>query len=84
MSAFQRSSAVLTYWDGRGNAEIIRLMLAITDEEWVEGVFGADESETHVSNAEQMKVMIDAGVLGFDQVNFGDSMIRLNGIIMLA
>ena len=29
--------AQLTYWDGQGNAEIIRLMLAACGEEWEVG-----------------------------------------------
>ena len=28
-------TAVLTYWDGRGNAEIIRLMMAASGQKWV-------------------------------------------------
>lgn len=59
-------TARLTYWDGRGNAEIIRLMLIVTGEPWTEKVYGADEA--HVQSFDHVKVMLDDGVLAFDQV----------------
>lgn len=58
--------AILTYWDGQGNAEIVRLMLAATGEDWEEKVYGED-AKVLTSNAEFMS-MVNAGVLGFDQV----------------
>eukprot|EP00041_Stephanoeca_diplocostata_P027455 m.755008 g.755008 ORF g.755008 m.755008 type:complete len:104 (-) comp23179_c0_seq10:949-1260(-) len=61
-----QSKAKLTYWDGRGNAEIIRMMLVVCGEDWEEKVF---ESEAqHLTKRSEMENMISAGVLCFDQV----------------
>lgn len=60
-------AAVLTYWNGRGLAELVRTMLVVTGEEWKECVFG-DETEQNITTKEQMLRIQEAGVLAFDQV----------------
>jgi hypothetical protein len=59
--------AVLTYWDGRGNAELIRLMLEASGQGYEEKVYKAD-SKT-ISSFDELKVILDDGVLAFDQVS---------------
>lgn len=66
MSNFS-STAVLTYWDGRGNAELLRLMLAASGEAWEEKVYG-DDNATHMSTPDQFKNIIADGVCAFEQV----------------
>jgi len=63
-----RGPARLTYWDGRGNAEIIRLALAASGTEWHEGVALDDPRFKNISSEEQMKQLMSAGVLAFDQL----------------
>lgn len=60
-------SAVLTYWNGRGQAELVRMMLVVSGEEWTECVFG-DKAEKNITTKEQMYRIQEAGVLAFDQV----------------
>ena len=71
------SPARLTYWNGRGTAEIVRLMLEICGEPWIETVYGNDES--CITTFAELKVMLDDGVLCFDQVQS-----ILNFIIILS
>lgn len=61
------SPAILTYWDGRGLSEIVRLMLEICGEPWIEQVYGF-EGDQNISTLEQFKSITAAGVLCFDQV----------------
>lgn len=58
--------AILTYWDGRGNGESIRLMMAAAGQQWEERVYKNDAD--HLSTFDDLKVMFDDGVLAFDQV----------------
>mmetsp|Transcript_26899 Transcript_26899/g.45397 ORF Transcript_26899/g.45397 Transcript_26899/m.45397 type:complete len:245 (+) Transcript_26899:51-785(+) len=61
--------AVLTYWDGRGNAEIIRLMMATAGQEWVERVYKSEEEGvSHMTKTDQVLLMMKDGVLAFDQL----------------
>jgi glutathione S-transferase len=64
--ANRKQPAVLTYWDGRGNAELIRLMLVVSGESWTERVYGSDAS--HLSRPGELSSMLADGVLAFDQV----------------
>ena len=58
--------AILTYWDGRGNAESIRLMMAACGQNWEEKVYKSEAE--HLSNVDEMTVMMNEGILSFDQV----------------
>ena len=62
------SKTTLTYWDGHGNAEAIRFMLAACGEEWIDHVAGQGPEVHHLSNKEQYLRLMDAGLLAFDQV----------------
>mmetsp|Transcript_46175 Transcript_46175/g.121021 ORF Transcript_46175/g.121021 Transcript_46175/m.121021 type:complete len:820 (-) Transcript_46175:515-2974(-) len=71
--------ARLTYWDGRGNAEIIRLALAASGTEWHEGVALDDPRFKNISSEEQMKQLMSAGVLAFDQL----PLLELDGLFLV-
>lgn len=60
--------AQLTYWDGHGNGEIIRLMMAVCGEKWEDKVALDDTGATHISNAAQFNKLREAGVLMSDQL----------------
>ena len=60
--------AKLTYWDGRGNAELIRLMLAACGEPYQECVPFEEDATTHLSTQAQIEKIVGAGMLVFDQV----------------
>lgn len=57
----------LTYWNGRGLCETIRLMLAATGEEYKEAVPGFPECR-HLSEPEHLAFLRANGYLMFDQV----------------
>eukprot|EP00812_Abedinium_dasypus_P008965 NODE_2689_length_893_cov_477.059666.p2 GENE.NODE_2689_length_893_cov_477.059666~~NODE_2689_length_893_cov_477.059666.p2 ORF type:complete len:236 (-),score=75.95 NODE_2689_length_893_cov_477.059666:72-779(-) len=59
--------AVLTYWDGQGNAEIMRLMMAVCGEEWEDKVVMAGDGASHLTTKEHADTLIAAGRLAFDQ-----------------
>eukprot|EP01052_Picozoa_sp_SAG31_P020715 SAG31_NODE_1571_length_7851_cov_8.714525_2_plen_233_part_00 len=61
------SIAKLTYWDGQGNAEIIRLMLAACNEPWEDAVALDKAGATHLTSRSQFEKMMAAGLLAFDQ-----------------
>ena len=65
----------LTYWDGRGNAEVIRMMLAVCGESWRDEVY-LDEASAHVTGRAQMDAMQASGALAFDQL----PLLRIDGI----
>ena len=52
----------LTYWNGRGRCEVIRLMLAACGEEYDEGVPGVP-GVTHLAEPEHWKALQDSGAL---------------------
>ena len=58
----------LTYWNGRGRAETIRLFLAVCGEEYTEHVPGFDASVTHLSEPEHFESLRDGGYLAFGSV----------------
>lgn len=59
--------AILTYWDGRGNAEIVRLMMEACGQKYEEKVYKSDAK--NISSFDEFKVILDDGVLAFDQVS---------------
>ena len=59
--------AQLSYWNGQGNAEIIRLMMAACGEQWEDRVALDKSGATHLSTPQQMEAMMCAGLLAFDQ-----------------
>lgn len=61
-------AAVLTYWDGHGNAEHIRLMMAACGQEWEDKVALDPSGATHLSTKAQADDIISAGMLAFDQL----------------
>lgn len=60
--------AQLTYWDGHGQCEIIRLMLAICGEKWEDKVALDPDGATHMTGPEQLQRLREAGVLMADQL----------------
>jgi len=72
----QKSKAQLTYWDGHGNAEIIRLTMAVCGQEWEDVVPFDEDGATHLSKREQLDKMMKAGVLMSDQV----PLLRIDGL----
>jgi len=66
MSDFPADCAILTYWDGRGNAEIIRLMMEACGQVYMEKVYKSDAK--NISTFDELKVLLNDGVLAFDQV----------------
>ena len=59
--------AQLTYWNGRGNAETIRLMLVASGEPWEEKVYLNDESQ-NISSFAEFQWIQESGALAFEQV----------------
>jgi len=70
------AKAQLTYWDGHGNAEIIRLTMAFCGEEWEDVVHLDDSGATHMSTFAQLETMMKAGVLCSDQL----PLLRIDGL----
>lgn len=60
--------AQLTYWDGQGNAEIIRLMMAACGQVWEDKVALDASGTTHISTEAQFEGIAAAGLLAFDQL----------------
>merc|ERR1712232_888807 len=60
------SATVLTYWDGHGNAELIRLMMAVCGETWEDKVALDNGGATHMSSYQQLQKMMAAGILMAD------------------
>ena len=58
--------ARLTYWDGRGNAEVIRMMLEICGQPYEEKTFGSGAK--NITSRAEFDVIQQAGVLAFDQI----------------
>ena len=58
----------LTYWDGHGACERIRLMLAICGEPWEDRVALDDSGATHMTTYAQLQKLSEAGVLMADQL----------------
>eukprot|EP01065_Artemidia_motanka_P033310 TRINITY_DN40290_c0_g1_i1.p1 TRINITY_DN40290_c0_g1~~TRINITY_DN40290_c0_g1_i1.p1 ORF type:complete len:234 (+),score=93.58 TRINITY_DN40290_c0_g1_i1:67-768(+) len=56
----------LTYWNGRGLCEMIRIMLAACQEEYTECVPGV-EGASHITEKQHFQHMKDEGMLKFDQ-----------------
>lgn len=70
------SKATLTYWDGHGNGEIIRLTMAVCGEEWDDVVHLDDAGATHLSTYAQLEKLSQAGVLCSDQL----PLLRIDGL----
>ena len=58
--------ARLTYWSGRGNAELVRLMMEACGQPYEEQVYGS--AAKTLSQPAEMHRMFKDGVLAFDQV----------------
>ena len=67
--------ATLTYWNGRGRAEVVRLMLAATGEDYDEAVPGFPGA-THLTKPEQFEQLKENGLLAFGQV----PLLRIDGL----
>merc|ERR1712166_1099323 len=67
MGTLSKEMAALTYTDSHGNAEIIRLMLAVCGESFTHQVALEPELAPHLNHAAQFDRMCAAGVLAFDQ-----------------
>ena len=76
MSAME--PAILTYWDGRGNAELIRLSLVVAGRAYKEQVFLNDE-KTHMDSKADMLAIMDKGVLAFDQL----PLLQIDGLFLV-
>ena len=59
--------AQLTYWNGRGQAETIRLMLVASGEPWEEKVYLNEDSQ-NISSFAEFKSIQESGALAFEQV----------------
>jgi len=66
----------LTYWDGHGNAEIIRLTMAVCGEDWEDVVHLDGDGATHISTNAQLQKLTHAGVLCTDQL----PLLRIDGL----
>ena len=67
-SAAQRGRTTFTYWNGRGMAEKIRLMLAATGVDYEEAVPGFPSEVTHLSEPEHLARLRADGMLMMNQV----------------
>ena len=76
MSAME--PAILTYWDGRGNAELIRLSLVVAGRAYEEQVF-LNEGKSHMDSKEDMLAIMDKGVLAFDQL----PLLQIDGLFLV-
>ena len=59
-------SVTVTYWDGRGNAEIIRMMLSAAGYDWKESVPNSEAQ--NLGTPGDVEALSKAGLLPFDQV----------------
>ena len=61
-------SARLTYFNGQGRAEEVRLMLALCNVPWRDAVYGDATGAQYATTEAQMRKMMAAGVLAMDQL----------------
>ena len=61
-------SARLTYFEGHGRAEEIRLMLAACGVPWKDAVYGDESGAKFITTEGQMRKIMAAGVLAMDQL----------------
>ncbi|KAG8465238.1 hypothetical protein KFE25_012601 [Diacronema lutheri] len=61
-------TARLTYFEGHGRAEEVRLMLAACGVPWLDEVHGDEAGARFVTTQAQMRKMMAAGVLAMDQL----------------
>lgn len=70
--------AILTYWDGRGNAELIRLSLVVAGRAYREQVF-LNDGKSHIDSKEDMLAIMEKGVLAFDQL----PLLQIDGLFLV-
>lgn len=61
-------SARLTYFNGQGRAEEVKLMLALCGVPWRDAVYGDETGAQYVTTEAQLRKMMAAGVLAMDQM----------------
>ena len=72
----EAEASTLTYTDSHGNAEIIRLMLAVCGEPWQDKVALDPEGAMYLHRREHFDRMAAAGILAFDQF----PLLRIDGL----
>mmetsp|Transcript_8398 Transcript_8398/g.21686 ORF Transcript_8398/g.21686 Transcript_8398/m.21686 type:complete len:286 (+) Transcript_8398:71-928(+) len=63
-----KGRAVLTYFEGHGRAEEIKLMLCVCGVPWVDRVYGDEHGAQFITTEAQMRKIMAAGVLAMEQL----------------
>lgn len=74
-----RGVARLTYFEGHGRAEEVRLMLAACGVQWKEAVYGDDSGAQYVTTAAQMRALMSHGALAMEQL----PLLQLDGLCLV-
>jgi glutathione S-transferase len=74
-----RGTARLTYFEGHGRAEEVRLMLALCGVPWQDAVYADEDGAPFITTEAQMRAIMRAGVLAMDQL----PLLELDGLYLV-